>query len=400
MHLLGGDAGDANDPAAHHRRFDQPRVGRVHIQKGLEVGLLSASDIKEIEIRRSGRAGLQLHAQIDVDQRQRDDDREAEAKRQHHRRRRRARAMQIGQRQPPFDRPARGAARAPAPSRPRRRRAARPAPAPSPRRRLPRRCAAGWRRSPPAPAPRAAATAPNSVARAAFSARRRRRGRETARSPEIVRAPERRDREGERGQQAVERAERQFARVEVAARADRAAPRRRAPRRDRGSPRRATSPMATPSAGDGEKLDQAPARRPRRRSRRAPSGSPASARLRFEKPARRIGDADAADHQRNQPDQREELAEPIDVAGKIGRSTLARVRTSQPASGKPALAVARSAPARRRRWRRRPRGFISNARRPADQRARLDEAARRERRVRDQHARAEADRRCRAGPAR
>ena len=64
--------------------------------------------------------------------------------------------------------------------------------------------------------------------------------------------------------------------------------------------------------------------------------------LAVDEAAHRIGDADAADDQRRQADQGQELREPLDVAGKRG-SALTRERISQPASGRPCCASAASA---------------------------------------------------------
>ena len=64
--------------------------------------------------------------------------------------------------------------------------------------------------------------------------------------------------------------------------------------------------------------------------------------LAFDEPLRRIGDADAADDERDQSHQRQKLAETFEIAGKVG-GDVERERVSHPASGK-----ARASPSARR----------------------------------------------------
>ena len=197
------------------------------------------------------------------------------------------------------------------------------------------------------------------------------------RDRQVVRAPERRDREGERGQQAVERAERQFARIDR--RRERIGQRRAGERRDEIRRRRADARARSRrrSAATARNSISASATL-------APPLAPSAlriasvARLRSTKPLRRVGDADAADHQRNQPDQRQELAEAVEVARKVRRDVAARRAPPSPLPGKFALA---SAIRRLDRGvaRRRARRAHQHARRPADQRARLHEPARAQR---------------------
>ena len=69
--------------------------------------------------------------------------------------------------------------------------------------------------------------------------------------------------------------------------------------------------------------------------------------LRIEEGAHGIGDADAADDQRRQADQRQELREAVDVFGQRGRGR-SLVRIDQPAGGKSLFARRRCPRARRR----------------------------------------------------
>ena len=126
-------------------------------------------------------------------------------------------------------------------------------------------------------------------------------------------AAERPEREGERGEQAVEQRQRKLGRMQ----------RRRDRQRHDGAerrgdartaaPRRATSPIAAPTADEQQHLpeidrEHAAAGRAERLQRRDHVA------LAVEMALHRVGDADAADQQRGQADQREELGEALDVA--------------------------------------------------------------------------------------
>ena len=322
--MLDRPVAEAHEASAHHRRladFDARRLALHEIDEGGRVG---ATHIEEKEAR--GHAWLslaQFGAHVGVDERERDERGEAQAKRQHDGGRQRARPVDRGERHAPLDEARMGrAAREisdaigdkPQRKKRRHRRAC------DHRRDRLLRAGQDGERDQRGPGERRAGKVARARPALAFLGEvADQRGHR-----QIMRPSERRDREGERGQQPVDQPE-----------ADEA-------RRDRGRERDRQQGAEQPIDGEGDRGAQRRAEkradqrhdheldereRDDARSGRADSLENGEGRaLALDETLRRVRHADAADHQRQQSGQRQELGEAVEVATEVRRDGETRAR--------------------------------------------------------------------------
>ena len=212
-----------------------------------------------------------------------------------------------------------------------------------------------------------------------------------------MRAAERRQGEGERGEQAIGDSARMTAGWIGGRKRNRQDGGEAARRRRTESPRRAPPRPARPR-GRRRGIRRARARRPSSRSRRCALRMASVARLRSTKPCAALATPTPPTTSDSSPASVRNSAKRSRSRLKSGE-TARRERASQPACGKAFLASARSACNR---------GFVRRAagpahhdpRRPANQRTRLDKPGRVERGLRDEDARPEADAERQADPVR
>ena len=370
----------ADEAPPHHRRLADLDAGGLALEEVPERACIGAAHIEKKETRRhAGLGPKQLGAHIRINQSERDQRRQAQAQRQNDRRRERARSLDRGEGHAPFDGPQFGGAardeghaerdepqrqkggdgRTGDVSRDRTLRARQNGQRNQRRRR--HRCAGDIALARPALA---------LLGQIADQHRHR----------QVVRLSERRDREGERREQSERDAKRDHARLDRRRERDR----QQRPEQpvdgewDRSAERRAGK---RPDQGDNRELEDCEAHDGRagsadcfeNRKRRA---------LAFDETLRRVGDADAADDQRQQSRQRQELREPLEIAAEVGRNIETRARL--PAGmGKGPLGLAEKSSDRRFTRR-----FVCRAHddagRPANQRSRLHQSRRVEGRLRNE----------------
>ena len=385
LDVLGAHPRDLDETPAHHRRLLEFRARTLVGEEAAEIGDLRTAHIEEIKARRfPWQRRAQLPAQVGVDQRQRHQHGEAKAERHHDGRRQRAGSMNVGDGHAPLD-----AFRT--------RRAARQrhqAERDEPQRKKAKDCRAddchrhglvgagedrqsGKRQRRDESCDEIAPTRPSRAFHEVAKQLRHR---------QIVRAAERGNREQQSRQQAVQRAERQSAGKDRG-------------REREGDQRAEKSVHREGERGADDQSDEDSQRRyghefhhGQREDRTAAraDGFENRQRLPFalDKTLRRVGDADPADDERGQADQREKLGEAIDVLGELRRDAGARSRL--PASLRKCRLCGVDEILHRAFAGRLASRIEQHARGPSHQRSRLHKARGVERFSRDQHARAKA----------
>ena len=317
MQLVRRHVVDGDDATAHHRHDRDGRVRRLLADEGLEGLALGARDVGEEEARHGAVARIaDLAPDVHVDQGERDQQAEAEAERQDHGGSQRAWPVDVAQRQPPFDaaRMGQGAGEAHQAEgdEPQQREGddRRPdvdgAQPPVGRQQEDR---ADQRHDGHRDADAIAHTQPCRIGLDHIAKQRGDR--------DVVRPPERAEREGERRQQSVDGALREFPRIDrrLQREGDDAAEQRENDERQRRTEHEAREDAET---GDGEDLREADGEDgAARRAERLQDGEARPFALHGG--ADRIGDADAAHDQRGQSDERQELGETRQVAVEFRR---------------------------------------------------------------------------------
>ena len=307
---------DLDEPAAHHRHFAEGGAGRLLLEEIEERRRVRAANVEEEETRRHARLGVtQLGAHIEVDQGERNESRESESQRQHDRGRQRAGPVDRRKRHAELD-------------------GARSWSAPDGESNAERDESqdeeGGQRRGGDSdrdgtlgacrdrePDERDASQggaddvtdarpAPALLGEVANKSGDR----------QVVRPAQRNDRKGERNEKAISHAERDDAQI------DRRRERNRQeigkePVDDEGDGRAERGSGGSADESDDKELEE-PEHDDARSSRADRLQDRQRSALSLDEALRRVGDADPADDQRQQSRERQELGEPVEVAGEVG----------------------------------------------------------------------------------
>ena len=207
------------------------------------------------------------------------------------------------------------------------------------------------------------------------------------RDRQIVRSPERGDREGERGQKSVGEAEQHDVWIDRRGERDRDDVRQQ-PIHDKWKRRAERGAAERSGERDGEELDQR--QQDNARSRRADRlQDREGCALALDEAPRRVGDADAADDQRQEACERQEFGESVEVAGEVRGDVEPRARL--PAGLRECLIGLVDKRFDGRFVGRAARSAHDDPCRPSDERPRLDKSGRLQRGLRDDHARPQAN---------